>query len=94
MSEREGLAARVREMRRTAAINDAAPAAELTGADLGRVDALHARVAQLEEMVEGLQDSVHRESLRHRDRIAELEARLEPGALAVALSTNARQRGL
>jgi hypothetical protein len=37
---------------------------------------------------------VHRESLRHSDRIAELEARLEPSALAVALSTNARQRGL
>jgi hypothetical protein len=94
MSEREGLAARVREMRRKAAINDAPPDAELTGNDLGRLDALQARVAQLEELVEGLQDSVHRESLRHRDRIDELEARLEPGALAVALSTDARQRGL
>jgi hypothetical protein len=94
MREREGLAARVREMRRTAAISDAPPDDELTGDNLGRLDALQARVTQLEELVEGLQDSVHRESLRHGDRIAELEARLEPGALAVALSTNARQRGL
>jgi hypothetical protein len=94
MSEREGLAARVRQMRRTAAISDPEPDAELTGGDLGRLDALQARVTQLEGLVEGLQDSVHRESLRHSDRIAELEARLEPSALAVALSTNARQRGL
>jgi hypothetical protein len=94
MSERDGLAARVKQMRRTAAINDPQPDAELTDEEIGRLDALQARVSQLEGLVEGLQDSVHRESLRQRERIAELEVRLEPGALAVALSTNARQRGL
>jgi hypothetical protein len=94
MGEREGLAARVRQMRRTVAISDPRPQSELAGGDLSRLDALQARVVQLEGMVEGLQDSVHRESLRQGDRIAELEARLEPGALAVALSTDARQRGL
>jgi hypothetical protein len=94
MSEREGLAARVRQMRRSGAISNPRPDAELAGGDLGTLDALQGRVAQLEEMVEGLQDSVHRESLRQGDRITELEARLEPGALAVALSDNARERGL
>ena len=94
MSEREGLAAQVRQMRRSAAINDSRPDADPAGGDLQRLDALQARVAQLEEMLEGLQDSVHRESLRQGDRIAELESRLEPGALAVALSTDARERGL
>jgi hypothetical protein len=94
MSEREGLAARVRQMRRTAAVNDPGPEAQPAIEDLGPLDALEARVAQLERLLEGLQDSVHRESLRQRDRISELEARLEPGALAVALSTDARERGL
>jgi hypothetical protein len=94
MSEREGLVARVRQMRRSAAISGPTPDAELAGEDVGRLDALQARVAQLEELVEGLQDSVHRESQRQCELIAELEARLEPSALAVALSTNARERGL
>jgi hypothetical protein len=37
---------------------------------------------------------VHRESSRHDKRIAELEARLQPGALGRALSDDARARGL
>jgi hypothetical protein len=37
---------------------------------------------------------VHRESARQSKRIAELEARTEPAALAIALSRNTRDRGL
>jgi hypothetical protein len=37
---------------------------------------------------------VHRESTRQRERIAELEARIQPAALARALSEDARERGL
>jgi hypothetical protein len=42
----------------------------------------------------GLQDSVHRETVRQTGRISELEARMEPAALAVALNKDARERGL
>jgi hypothetical protein len=56
--------------------------------------ALEVRVEHLEQMVQGLQDSVHRESSRQAKRIAELEARLQPAALGKALSEDARARGL
>ena len=44
--------------------------------------------------MEGLQDSIYRESERQSKRLTELEARIEPAALSVALSTDARERGL
>jgi hypothetical protein len=47
----------------------------------------------LEQLVEGLQDSTHREAERQGWRIAELEARIEPEALSVALFKDARERG-
>jgi hypothetical protein len=62
----------------------------------GREDvrALEARVQHLEALVQGLQDSVHRESTRHDKRIADLEDRMKPSALGKALSDDARARGL
>ncbi len=51
-------------------------------------------MAHLEQLLEGLQDSVHRESLRQDKRIAELEAQIQPAALGEALSRDARDRGL
>ena len=59
-----------------------------------QVRALEVRVAHLEALVQGLQDSVHRESLRYAKRIGELEARTEPATLGKALSEDARARGL
>lgn len=56
--------------------------------------ALEARITQLEQMLQGLQDSVHRESVRQSKRIAELEARVQPAAISKALSEDARDRGL
>ena len=58
------------------------------------LQALQTRVEHLEQLVEALQDSVHRESERYTKRLTELEARIEPGALNVALSKDARERGL
>jgi hypothetical protein len=55
---------------------------------------LKQRLAHLEALVEGLQDAVHRESVRHDERLAELEHKLQPEALAKALSDDARRRGL
>jgi hypothetical protein len=48
----------------------------------------------LEALVEGLQDAVHRDSVRHEERLAELERMTQPEALAKALSDDARRRGL
>jgi hypothetical protein len=92
--QREGLIARIVQMRRGAPAPLPARAGEVSGPEPATLESLEARVAHLEGMVQGLQDSVHRESSRQGKRIAELEARLEPGALAIALSEDARQRGL
>ena len=93
MPERESLVTRIRQMRRAAA-GDHSPTDDLGDQGTPRLQDLERRVAHLEGLLEGLQDSVHRESLRLDRRIAELDARLEPGALAVELSRDARERGL
>jgi hypothetical protein len=93
MPDREGLIARVRQMRRAAA-SDSRSTSEAPGTDDPAIGKLEARIALLEGQLEGLQDSVHRESQRQSRRLAELEARMEPSALAIALSRDARERGL
>lgn len=77
-----------------AAAEDAPSGAGDPGGDGTGNGATDARIAHLEALVEGLQDSVHREFERHSGLIAELEARLEPPALRVAMSEDARHRGL
>jgi hypothetical protein len=64
--------------------------------DLSRhhIDALERRVADLEELVEGLQDAIHRDSVRRDEHAARLERKTEPRELARALSDDARERGL
>jgi hypothetical protein len=64
--------------------------------DLSRqtIDALERRVADLEEMVQGLQDAVHREAVRRDEQAARFERRLEPRELARTLAEDARERGL
>jgi hypothetical protein len=52
------------------------------------------RIDALEAMVEGLQDSVDRQSRRQDERISELARRLDPSELARALSDDSRKRGL
>jgi hypothetical protein len=68
-----------------------APASPRPGAP---ATALKARIAHLEKQVQGLQDSIHRESMREERQLAELESRIEPGAMAAALSADARERRL
>ncbi len=99
--EREGLIARIRQLRVGSAAA-ASPSVRRSTANVkdapaqrdDRVDALEARIAHLEQLVEGLQDSVHRESERQSKRIAELQAQIQPGAMGAALAEDARSRGL
>lgn len=94
MAGRQGLIARIQQIRHAAAerAKPAMDAASGTGQDDLR--ALEARVGHLEQLVQGLQDSVHRESTRLSKRIGEVEARIQPAALGRALSDDARERGL
>jgi uncharacterized coiled-coil protein SlyX len=59
-----------------------------------RLRRLEERLAHLEALVEGLQDAVHRDSIRHDERMAELERKTQPEAMAKALSEDARRRGI
>ena len=59
-----------------------------------RIDRLETRIEHLEAALEGLQDAVHRESTRQGEAIDDLRHRTEPGAIARALSDDARRRGL
>jgi Tfp pilus assembly protein FimV len=93
MSDREGLIARIRQVRRPS------PAHAPSSTDAGdpqpeRIRALEARVAHLEQLLQGLQDSVHRESERHAKLIAELQAQVQPGVMGAALAEDVRARGL
>jgi small-conductance mechanosensitive channel len=94
MREREGLIARIRQIRRAAPAAEKPSETSSANPDLDELQHLEARIAHLEQLVEGLQDSVHRESERQGRLIAELEARIEPGAMSAALSKDARERGL
>ncbi len=59
-----------------------------------RMEALETRVTHLEAALEGLQDSVYRETQRLDEALAELRKRLEPEALSKSLSEDARRRGI
>lgn len=91
--ELEGLVGRIRQSRRAnAADGDAAAAGDDDPGD--RIGGLEQRVAHLERLLEGFQDSVYRESERHAKMIAELQLQVEPGAMSAALAEDARNRGL
>jgi hypothetical protein len=92
MTDHDGLIARIRQLRRRADSDRAVDSAGEPSAD--RLDSLEARVSHLERLLEGLQDSVHRESERHAKLIAELEAKVQPGVMGASLARDARRRGL
>jgi hypothetical protein len=94
LREREGLIARIRQIRRVAAPAEKPTTTSAADPSAVAVNALQERLAHLEHLVEGLQDSVHRESERHDKLIAELQAQVQPEAMGAALSRNARDRGL
>ena len=93
IGEREGLIARIRQIRRTAAPRER-PNSDAKGPHADRLQALEARVAHVENLLEGLQDSVYRESERHAKLIAELQNQVSPQAMGAALAEEARDRGL
>lgn len=94
MPEREGLIARIRQIRRLSAKPDERARPTTRDPSQDELRALEARITHLEQLVQGLQDSVHRESARLGERIVGLEARIQPAALARTLSEDARERGL
>ena len=94
MRDRERLVARIRQLRRGFAAADEGGRAATSDSGQDALRALEARIAHLEQVVEGLQDSVHREATRLGKRVGELEARVQPAALGRALSEDARERGL
>lgn len=55
---------------------------------------LRQRVDHLERLLEGLQDAIHRDSIRLEQRMAELERKTDPDVVAKALSEDARRRGI
>jgi uncharacterized coiled-coil protein SlyX len=59
-----------------------------------RLDSLETRVSHLEDMLEGFQDSVHREITRMNLESDQLRERTEPAAIRRSLSDDARTRGL
>ena len=94
MRPSEALAARIRQLRGASTVAGKPSGPPVPASEQERLRALEARVDHLEQLVQGLQDSVHRESSRHDKRIIELEGRIQPGALGKALSDDARDRGL
>jgi hypothetical protein len=94
MLQRNPLIERIARMRRDAAGGDTAASPEPRATRTEELAALEGRVAHLEQLVQGFQDSVHRESSRQSRQLDQLEAQLEPAALAIALEENARRRGL
>jgi hypothetical protein len=94
LRERDGLIGRIRQIRRGSAEPEAPATPSAGGPGQDELRALEERIAQLEHLVHGLQDSVHRETSRLGERIGDVEARIQPAAMGRALSDDARERGL
>jgi hypothetical protein len=93
IGDRERLLRRIRQIRRSDADREQKEAAAPEPAE-DTVRGLERRVEHLEQLLEGLQDSVHREFERHDDLIATLQNEIEPAALGASLAEDARNRGL
>jgi uncharacterized coiled-coil protein SlyX len=91
--DRVGLIARIRQVRRLATSRDRS-ADDVEAPQDERLRALETRVGHLEQLLEGLQDSVHRESERHEQMIVALQNQVQPGTMSSALADDARNRGL
>jgi hypothetical protein len=84
---------RVAQLARGRRSQEAAPQAPDAGHER-RIEVLEERIDQIEALVEGLQDAVHRASIREGERMEALEKRTEPSEMSRALSRDARERGL
>ena len=59
-----------------------------------RLENVEKRLGHLEAMIEGLQDAVHRQSVRQEREINQLRKRAEPAQIRRALGRDARERGI
>jgi uncharacterized coiled-coil protein SlyX len=59
-----------------------------------RIAVLEQRIEHLERLLEGLQDSVHRESTRLDADLEDLKRRIDPAELSRSLGRHARDHGL
>jgi uncharacterized coiled-coil protein SlyX len=59
-----------------------------------RLENLEKRLRHLEAMIEGLQDAVHRESVRQAREIDRLQRKAEPAEIRRALGQDAREHGI
>jgi hypothetical protein len=91
---RRGLLDRVVRLRRSHAARVETEAETTQDAEPVSLELLDERLARLEELVEELQDSLHRRAVRHDDEIVELQRRTDPAAMARSLAEDARVRGL
>ena len=94
LGDRERLLRRIRQIRRTATPSGDRPLGDAPDPQPDRLETLERRVAHLEQLLEALQDSVHRESERHAELIAALQTQIAPGEMSAALAEDARKRGL
>jgi hypothetical protein len=92
-SDQDRPIARIRQVRRVGTARDR-PVSPPVDTQTARLEALEARLTELERLAEGLQDSVHREAERHATLIAELQTQVRPDAMRAALAKHARDRGL
>ena len=94
-SGRHGLLSRVLERRRLdEEPQSGQPSRPDTSAADDRIAELTRRIDNLEALVEGLQDAVHRDSQRRGQQIRELEARTDPAEMSRSLAKHSRQHGL
>ena len=93
LGDRERVLGRIRQIGQTVAGKER-PRSDAGDPPPDRLDALEVRLAHLERLLEGLQDAVHRESERYDRVIAELQAKIDPGAMGAALAEDERNRGL
>jgi flagellar motility protein MotE (MotC chaperone) len=59
-----------------------------------RIRALEERIDALEALLEGLQDSVHREAVRRTREFEEINRKIQPAETARTLGKHAREHGL
>jgi uncharacterized coiled-coil protein SlyX len=71
-----------------------APVDERGGDPERRLTSLENRIEHLEALVEGLQDAVYRDTVRHDREIKDLAEKTNPGEMSKSLSRHAREHGL
>ena len=93
---RHGLLSRVLERRRLDVdANEPQPQPQDTSTtDDDQIAALERRVNDLEKLVEGLQDAIHRDSLRRGHQMQELEDKTDPAEMSRAIAKYSRNHGL